>query len=71
MFQLSGKLTELLLEHRHSDGSWGRLERAHHDPADHDMERSWKQAGIYVCSTCDEQVRIGIRDVEDEDAAGG
>ena len=46
------------LEHRHNDGSWSRLERAHHDVADHDPERDWATGDIYICPVCDEQVRV-------------
>ena len=52
-------LSSMNLQHRHSDGSWGSLEpRSHHDAADHDQEREWATGTIYVCSTCDEQVRV-------------
>lgn len=56
-----GRLAEemLRLEHRHDDGSWGTLERTHHDPADHDPERGWAKGDIiYACTTCDEVVRV-------------
>ena len=33
----------LMIEHRHNDGSWGRLERAHHDVTAHDPEREWAE----------------------------
>ena len=48
------------LEHRHADGSWSRLEPRpqHHDPAEHDPERSWSGGQLYVCPTCDEQVIV-------------
>lgn len=48
------------LEHRHSDGSWSRLERQpqHHDPVDHDPERAWADGELYACPTCDEQVIV-------------
>lgn len=53
----------LRLEHRHSDGSWGELKRSHHEVADHDPERDWAKGGaIYVCTTCDEQVRVSSPD---------
>jgi hypothetical protein len=58
----------LRLEHRHDDGSWAALERAPHDPADHDPERSWGRGQVFACTTCDEQVRIGLPD--DEPAVG-
>ncbi len=48
------------LEHRHSDGSWSRLEPRpqHHDAADHDPERGWSGGQLYACATCDEQVMV-------------
>jgi hypothetical protein len=47
------------LEHRHSDGSWERLEpRVHHDPAEHDPETGWADGDVYVCPSCDERVRV-------------
>lgn len=54
----------LLVQHRHRDGSWGTLEPrpAHHDPADHDPERHWGEGELYVCTRCDEQVRVGPAD---------
>jgi hypothetical protein len=71
MFQLPSRFSELVLEHRHSDGSWGQLERSHHDPADHDPEREWRDRGLYVCTTCDEQVRLGIPADADQPEADG
>lgn len=61
MFNQLAGLT-LRLEHRHSDGSWSDLERAHHDPADHDQERAWANGEVYQCTTCEEQVRISTVD---------
>lgn len=50
---------QLRLEHRHSDGSWGKFARAHHDAADHDSERDWAKGKIvYSCTSCDELVRV-------------
>jgi hypothetical protein len=47
------------IQHRHSDGSWGTFEqRSHHDAAEHDPERDWASGTIYVCKSCDEQVRV-------------
>jgi hypothetical protein len=47
------------LQHRHGDGSWSDLRpRDVHDPAETDPERSWASGRLYVCTTCDEQVRI-------------
>ncbi len=48
------------LEHRHSDGSWERLERRPdaHDVADRDPERDWANGELYACPSCDETVRV-------------
>ncbi len=67
-----GRMAEaLLMEHQHSDGSWGRFERAHHDPADHDPERDWTKGKIlYKCTSCDELVRVDAPHQEPSDARG-
>jgi len=56
------RMTEMLLrlEHRHSDGTWGRLEPrpAPHDPASTDPEAAWAGGQVYACPSCDEQVRV-------------
>jgi hypothetical protein len=60
-FELS-RLAEaqLRLEHRHADGTWGRLEaRPDHTATDHDPERDWEEGRVYACPTCDEMVRVG------------
>jgi hypothetical protein len=61
MFQL-GQLAGrgLVIEHRHSDGTWGRMEPEpeHHDPAQHDPEEGWQYGRIFKCKTCDEEVRL-------------
>ena len=46
------------LQHRHSDGSSHRMERAHHDPAQHDPERSWPLRQEFQCLDCDETVTL-------------
>jgi len=48
------------VQHRHNDGSWGELapRPEHHDAADVDPEKAWAGGRIYVCTTCDEEVRI-------------
>jgi hypothetical protein len=48
------------VQHRHSDGTWGELAQrpSHHDPADHDPEHDWAEGRLYVCTTCDEEVRV-------------
>ena len=69
MMDLS-RFEELMLRHRHGDGSWGEMEpqAAHHDPADHDDERTWDKGNIYVCRTCDEEVQVSLR--SDQPSAG-
>jgi hypothetical protein len=56
------RYAELVLRHRHGDGSWSRLEPrpSHHDPADHDIERTWKDGQVFACPSCDEQVQVGF-----------
>jgi len=58
MFQTSGRLAELQIQHRHKDGEWSALRPAHHDPAAHDPERDWVHGAVYVCAACGEEVRI-------------
>ena len=61
----------LQMEHQHSDGSWGRFERAHHDAADHDPERYWAKGKIlYRCTKCDELVRVDAPHEEPSDTRG-
>lgn len=63
MFQLNATAQLLNLEHRHSDGSWSPLEPrpSPHDPAELDPERDWANGQIYVCKSCNEEVRITSR----------
>lgn len=58
MFQVSGRLAELQLQHRHSDGTWSEFEAAAHDPASIDPERHWAHGEIFVCKACGEEVRV-------------
>jgi hypothetical protein len=60
MFQLAAAETLLRLEHRHNDGTWSTLEPRPnpHDPAESDPERGWAAGRIFVCTVCDEEVRI-------------
>jgi hypothetical protein len=55
------------IEHRHGDGSYAPMteEHSHHDPADHDPERSWGVRRLFRCTKCDEGVLIGPEE-EDE-----
>jgi hypothetical protein len=49
------------VEHRHSDGTWSRLEPVTHDPHDQagaDPEREWDRGHVFVCTRCQETVRI-------------
>ena len=48
------------VEHEHSDGSWGEMaeDRSHHDPSDHDPERSWSLRRIFRCASCGETVAL-------------
>jgi hypothetical protein len=52
--------TELRIQHQHNDGSWANLEREAepHDPAQLDPEQEWRRGHVYVCSACQERVRI-------------
>lgn len=56
--------SDLRMEHRHDDGSWGTLEPrpAHHSPDQHDPENEWANGVIYACTTCDELVRVKSRE---------
>jgi hypothetical protein len=51
---------EFQISHRHSDGTWGRMEErpTHHDPAQHDPERSWSHGRIFQCTSCEESVTL-------------
>jgi hypothetical protein len=63
MFQY-GPITEIELrvQHQHDDGTWSELEpeREHdaHDPAQLDPEQEWQRGHVYICSKCQERVRI-------------
>ena len=46
------------LEHSHSDGSSHPMELEHHDPAQHDPERSWLRRHVYRCLNCKETVEL-------------
>lgn len=60
MFQLASRYTELVLEHRHADGTWAALEQVPDDSADHDPERDWREGVVFACTVCDEQVRVSL-----------
>jgi hypothetical protein len=61
MFQY-GPITEveLRIQHQHNDGSWSELEpeQEPHDPAQLDPEQEWQRGHVYICSKCQERVRI-------------
>jgi hypothetical protein len=64
MFDLS-RYEELMLRHRHSDGSWSELEATpapNHGPAAHDPERAWDDSRLFVCRACGEEVEVAVRD---------
>jgi hypothetical protein len=49
------------IEHQHSDGTWSTLEAVgsdSHDPAGSDPEREWERGHVYVCTACEERVRL-------------
>ena len=53
------------VEHQHNDGTWSTLEAVEHDPhdpAESDPERDWDRGHVYVCTSCQERVRVlGLR----------
>jgi hypothetical protein len=57
---------EFQVEHRHSDGSWSRLEPIHHGEAEHDAERSWLRRTIFRCA-CGEEIAVTQGAEEDGD----
>jgi hypothetical protein len=71
MFQL-GQLAGrgLSVEHRHSDGTWSRMELGpeHHDPAQHDPEAGWQHGRVFICRACEEEVRIASAPESDPEA---
>lgn len=60
------------VEHQHNDGTWASLEpepsRVPHDAADIDPEKEWDRGHVYVCTSCQERVRVTIP--EGDPAAG-
>ncbi|HEX7347945.1 MAG TPA: hypothetical protein VF253_14245 [Candidatus Limnocylindrales bacterium] len=56
------------VEHQHNDGTWSTLEPAERDPhdsAEYDPERDWGRGHVYVCTSCQERVRVlGPRPVD-------
>ena len=35
-------------------------EPSHHDSAEHDPERSWRDGRIFKCNACDERVKLDV-----------
>jgi hypothetical protein len=72
MFQY-GQLSNTLfnVQHQHSDGSWGTMVPEHdpHDPAQLDPELEWQRGHVYVCTSCQERVRVSIPE-EPQQATG-
>ena len=58
MFQASGRMAEMQIQHRHNDGAWSPLAPAHQAPTAHDPERDWVNGAVYVCESCGEEVRV-------------
>lgn len=52
--------TMFRIQHQHRDGSWAEMveDRQHHDPADHDRERSWSKGRIFRCGSCPEVLTL-------------
>ena len=57
------------IEHRHPDGTSAEMveDRAHHDPADHDAERSWGLRRIFRCTACSASVTLEPGDPATDD----
>lgn len=65
-------LEDIRLLHRHGD-EWEEMRPAHHDAAEHDIERQLVKGGrVFQCTSCDEQFRVvgidGALDAEGEDS---
>ena len=71
MFQY-GPLSEIMLrvQHRHADGTWATLEPQPeaNDPAQVDPEQEWQRGHIYICRSCQEQVRVAVEEKPSGDA---
>ena len=75
MFYGSPEAALFRVEHQHSDGTWSTLRPDAgdgHDAAGSDPEREWDRGHVFVCTSCQERVRvIGARpDASIEDQAG-
>jgi hypothetical protein len=59
MFQYGTVAEGLRIQHQHDDGSWAPMEpRDPHNVAEADPERDWKRGRVYVCTTCEETIRL-------------
>jgi hypothetical protein len=59
-------IDEIRLLHRHGD-EWHEMRPAHHDPAEHDIERELVKGGrVYECTSCDAEFRVADGEAEDE-----
>ena len=67
MFQYGIVAGDVRIEHQHADGSWATMEpRDPHAPAENDPEREWERGRVYVCTVCQEAIRIA-----EPEGAGG
>jgi hypothetical protein len=58
-------IDEVRLLHRHGD-EWREMRPAHHDPAEHDIERQILKGGrLFRCTSCDLQFRVVGSEEED------
>ncbi|TME35334.1 MAG: hypothetical protein E6I62_00670 [Chloroflexi bacterium] len=46
------------LQHRHTDGTDHGMQPKHHDPSEHDPERTWLVRQEFQCMDCDETVTL-------------
>jgi hypothetical protein len=64
MFQYGIVAGDLRIEHQHADGTWASMEAREpepgdaHDAADNDPEREWERGNVYVCTVCQETIRM-------------
>jgi hypothetical protein len=64
--------SDLRIQHRHDDGSWGDMieERPHEDAAEHDIERAWATGRIFRCSSCADAITVVPTGAEDPGQPG-
>ena len=61
MFHGSPSAALFQVEHQHSDGTWATLRPEPgdpHDPARSDPEREWDRGHVFLCTSCQERVRV-------------